>query len=94
MRKYIITTLIVTALSSLVLGQNSRMGSASSTQLLVVPSARYLSGGGAAATVTGMDAVFWNPAGLAMSENNIDAIFSTATWDHYIPISIFSSVFV
>jgi len=52
------------------------MGSASSTQLLVVPSAKHLSGGGAAATATGMDATFWNPAGLAMSENSIDAIFS------------------
>ena len=89
MRKYIITTLIVTALSSLVLGQNSRMGSASSTQLLVVPSARYLSGGGAAATVTGMDAVFWNPAGLAMSENNIDAIFSNRTYIAEIDNSFF-----
>jgi hypothetical protein len=52
------------------------MGSASSTQLLVVPSAKHLSGGGAAATATGMDATFWNPAGLAMSENSVDAIFS------------------
>jgi hypothetical protein len=52
------------------------MGSASSTQLLVVPSAKHLSGGGAAATATGMDATFWNPAGLAMGENNVDAIFS------------------
>jgi len=52
------------------------MGSASSTQLLVVPSAKHLSGGGAAATATGMDATFWNPAGLAMSENSVDVIFS------------------
>jgi len=52
------------------------MGSASSTQLLIVPSAKHLSGGGAAATATGMEATFWNPAGLAMSENSVDAIFS------------------
>jgi hypothetical protein len=52
------------------------MGSASSTQLLIVPRAKHLSGGGAAATATGMDATFWNPAGLAMSENSVDAIFS------------------
>jgi hypothetical protein len=76
MKKYIITSIIIIAISSLGLGQNSRMGSASSTQLLVVPSAKHLSGGGAAATATGMDATFWNPAGLAMSENSIDAIFS------------------
>ena len=76
MKKHIITSIVIIVVSSLVLGQNSRMGSASSTQLLVVPSAKHLSGGGAAATATGMDATFWNPAGLAMSENNVDAIFS------------------
>ena len=76
MKKHIITGLVILAVSSLVVAQSSRMGSASSTQLLVVPSAKHLSGGGAAATATGMDATFWNPAGLAMSENSIDAIFS------------------
>ena len=77
MKKHIITSLVIIAISSLVVAQSSRMGSASSTQLLVVPSAKHLSGGGAAATATGMDATFWNPAGLAMSENGIDAIFSS-----------------
>ena len=77
MKKQIITSIVIIAISSLVIAQNSRMGSASSTQLLAVPSAKYLSGGGAAATAIGMDATFWNPAGLAMSENGIDAIFSS-----------------
>ena len=76
MKKHIIASIVIIVVSSLVLGQNSRMVSASSTQLLVVPSAKHLSGGGAAATATGMDATFWNPAGLAMSENGVDAIFS------------------
>jgi len=76
MKKHIIASIVIIVVSSLVLGQNSRMGSASSTQLLVVPSPKHLSGGGAAATATGMDATFWNPAGLAMSENSVDAIFS------------------
>ena len=76
MKKQIITSIVIIAISSLVVAQNSRMGSASSTQLLAVPSAKHLSGGGAAATAIGMDATFWNPAGLAMSENSIDAIFS------------------
>ena len=76
MKKIITTTLAVIVLSSIVLGQGSRMGSASSTQLQVVPGARYLAGGGAAATAVGLDATFWNPAGLARSENSIDAIFS------------------
>ena len=76
MKKQIISILITFTICSMLFGQNSRMGSSSSTQLLIVPSAKYLSGGGAAATASGMDAAFWNPAGLAFSENNIDAIFS------------------
>ena len=76
MRKNIIISLAVVALGSILVAQSSRMGSASSTQLLVVPSAKHLSGGGAVASAQGMDAIFWNPAGLAASENNIDAIFS------------------
>ena len=76
MKKQFIATLVVLVLSSLVFGQNSRMGTSSSTQLLIVPGARYLSGGGAVATATGMDAVFWNPAGLSMGENSVDVIFS------------------
>ena len=76
MRKNIIISLTAVALGSVLFAQSSRMGSASSTQLLVVPSAKHLSGGGAVANAQGMDAVFWNPAGLAASENSIDAIFS------------------
>ena len=79
MKKHIITSIVLIVVSSLVLGQNSRMGSASSTQLLVVPSAKHLSGGGAAATATGMDATFWNPAGLAMSENSIAVSYTHLT---------------
>ena len=74
MKKQFIATLVVLVLSSLVFGQNSRMGTSSSTQLLIVPGARYLSGGGAVATATGMDAVFWNPAGLSMGESWVDVI--------------------
>jgi len=76
MKKIILTIIPALVLSSIVLGQGSRMGTASSTQLQVVQGSRYLSGGGAAANAVGMDAVYWNPAGLALSENGVDAIFS------------------
>lgn len=76
--KKIFTTrgLIAFVMCSLVLGQGSRMGTASSTQLQIAQGARYLSGGGAASNAVGMDAAYWNPAGLAMSDNTTDAIFS------------------
>jgi hypothetical protein len=76
MKKIILMATAVLMLSSMALGQGSRMGTASSTQIQVVQGARYLSGGGAAANAVGMDAVYWNPAGLALTENGVDAIFS------------------
>ena len=76
MKKIILMATAVLILSSMALGQGSRMGTASSTQIQVVQGARYLSGGGAAANAVGMDAVYWNPAGLALTENGVDAIFS------------------
>lgn len=66
----------IVLLGSLVFGQGSRMGTASSTQLQIVQGARYLTGGGAAATAVGLDAAYWNPAGLALSGNNVEALFS------------------
>ena len=54
MKKQFIATLVVLVLSSLVFGQNSRMGTSSSTQLLIIPGARYLSGGGARFGNTGL----------------------------------------
>ena len=76
MKKIILTIIPAFLLSSMLFGQGSRMGTASSTQLQVVQGARYLSGGGAAAHAVGMDAAYWNPAGLSRSENGVDAIFS------------------
>lgn len=68
--------IVVLAMCTIGFGQGSRMGTASSTQLQIAQGARYLSGGGAAAMADGMDAAYWNPAGLAMGENNVDAISS------------------
>ena len=77
--KKIILTLSQDDMSSILFGQGSRMGTASSTQLQVVQGARYLSGG-AAANAVGMDAAYWNPAGLSRSENGVDAIFSNRAY--------------
>ena len=84
MRKNIIISLAVVALGSILVAQNLEWDP-SSTQLLVVPSAKHLSGGGAVANAQGMNAVFWNPAGLAASENSIDAIFSNDNTSPILP---------
>lgn len=75
--KSIINTLIaVIVMCSLVLGQGSRMGTASSSQLLITQGARYLTGGGAASNAVGIDAIYWNPAGLAKTDNRVNALFA------------------
>lgn len=76
MKKLLSKGIVTFVICSLVLGQGSRMGTASSTQLQIAQGAQYLSGGGAASNATGIEAAYWNPAGLAMSENKVDAIFS------------------
>ena len=93
MNKIILMTTAALLLSSMALGQGSRMGTASSTQIQVVQGARYLSGGGAAANAEGMDAVYWNPAGLALSANGVDVIFSNRQYiadidNNYFGISV------
>jgi hypothetical protein len=80
MKRILFISILIIAVFSSVLGQQSRMGTASSTQLEIVQGAQYLSGGGAVAMATGLDAVFWNPAGLGMSENTVDVIFSNRAY--------------
>ena len=49
MKKIILSATAVLMISSLALGQGSRMGTASASQLQIVQGARYLAGGGAVA---------------------------------------------
>ncbi|MDP7028065.1 MAG: hypothetical protein QF380_06640 [Candidatus Marinimicrobia bacterium] len=81
MKNKINKILIITlTMGAIVFGQGSRMGTASSSQLHIPQGAQFLSGGGAASNAAGIDAVYWNPAGLSRSENNVDAIFSYRTY--------------
>jgi hypothetical protein len=59
-------------------GNNSRVGTAGAQELLIPVGARGIAlSGSAIASATGVDAIYWNPAGLARAEFNTDAIFST-----------------
>jgi len=76
-RKATRSVLALTVLmASFAFGQGARNGTAGASQLLIPVGARYLSGGGATATGIGIDAVYWNPAGLARGESDVEAIFS------------------
>ncbi len=76
MKSITLKLIVSVVLCSLVFGQGTRMGTASSSQLLIPQGARYLSGGGAASNAVGLDAAFWNPAGIAISQNRVNAIAS------------------
>ena len=58
-------------------GGRDRAGSSAAASLLIPVGARGIAMGGAgAATSSGIDAIFWNPAGIAKSAYNSDLMFS------------------
>jgi hypothetical protein len=64
--------------SSVYAGDPARIGTASGEQLLVPVGARDLAMGGAnIAFSSGLDAIYWNPAGLPSMNTNVAAVFST-----------------
>lgn len=55
----------------------NRTGTGGASQLLIPVGARSIAMGGAnIATATGIEALYWNPAGVARTEHNVDVMFS------------------
>jgi len=71
------TALLV--LVSLALSQGARNGTEAASQLLIHQGARYLSGGGSAALVAGVESAYWNPAGLAKGQG-VNVLFSNRSY--------------
>jgi hypothetical protein len=62
-------------------GRNKRVGTAAATELLIPVGARDLAMGGASlATTSGVDAIYWNPAGLARQSGSAEGMFSTLSY--------------
>lgn len=62
-------------------GRNKRIGTASATELLIPVGARDLAMGGASMAVSqGVDAIFWNPAGLARQTNSAEGTLTTMSY--------------
>lgn len=80
------TALLV--LVSLALSQGARNGTEAASQLLIHQGARYLSGGGSAATVDGVESAYWNPAGLAKGQG-VNVIFSNRSYIAGINVNYF-----
>lgn len=64
-----------------VLAQNKRTGTAAATELLIPVGARDLAmGGSTVATTKGIEALYWNPAGIARSEQSTEAMVSQLSY--------------
>lgn len=62
-------------------GGRDRVGSSSGVQLMIPVGARYMAMSGAATAVaTGVESIYWNPAGVARSDNAANAMFSHMTY--------------
>jgi hypothetical protein len=73
-----LTLLFFAALSAVYAGDAARVGTAAGTQLLIPVGARDLAmGGSSVATTKGVDAIYWNPAGLASMKSMATGVVST-----------------
>jgi hypothetical protein len=62
-------------------GNNSRIGTAGGQELVVPVGARGIGlGGSLIASATGVDAIYWNPAGLARMTSDGEAMFSQLSY--------------
>ena len=84
-------TIIAVALVSFASAQGPRNGTSGASYLLIPQGARYLSGGGATANAVGIDAIYWNPAGLARAESGVSAILSRRSYIADIGINYFGA---
>jgi len=83
MRMWLPGMVLLLALSSAVLAQENnpdgerRSGTNAASELLIPVGARYLGmGGSSVATASGLEALYWNPAGLVHTSRNANAMFS------------------
>lgn len=91
-----LTVLLVfqTSVAVLFAGDPARIGTAAGTQVLIPVGARGLAMGGAdLAFTSGLDAIHWNPAGLAAMEGNAAGLFSTMTFFNDIQLNYFAAAF-
>lgn len=58
-------------------GRGDKAGTAAASQLLIPIGARSIAmGGSSLAIITGIEAMYWNPAGLARSQHSFNSMFS------------------
>jgi hypothetical protein len=71
--------LVVVATSAV--AQNKRIGTAAASELLIPIGGRdFAMGGSSMATSKGVEAIFWNPAGLGRMSNSAEGMFSSMSY--------------
>lgn len=77
--------------SSAIGGGQNRAGTSAAPQLLIPVGAQYLAmNGSAGAIATGLEAIFWNPAGVDITERPASAIFSHRSYIADIGVEYFA----
>jgi hypothetical protein len=72
-----ILVLVALAISQALAGAGNRAGTNGASELLIPVGTRDIAmGGSTASTATGVEAIFWNPAGTAHMKNSADIYFS------------------
>lgn len=79
--KGVVLSLALLFMVSVGTAQEQRIGTNAASELLIPVGARAIAmGGGSVATIEGVDAIYWNPAGLARSNYTANAVFSTMSY--------------
>lgn len=78
---FIIVVAIAFTTTALLAGNKDKVGGAGAQQLLIPVGSRAIAMGGAFnAMVSGNEAIYWNPAGLAASDATAEATFCNLQW--------------
>ena len=91
--RVLVVPILVVALSSAShAGGKNRAGTSAAPQLLIPVGARYLAmNGSAGANATGLEAIFWNPAGIDLTERPASALFSQRSYIADMGVSYFAA---
>jgi hypothetical protein len=80
-RAVMVAAVLALCVLTVVAGNKNRIGTAGAQDLLIPVSARGIALGGSSVTLlSGADAIFYNPAGVARAADNVDAMFSTMNY--------------
>jgi hypothetical protein len=77
----LLTCMALVVVATSAVAQNNRIGTAAATELLIPIGARdFAMGGSSMATSRGVEAIYWNPAGLGRMPYSAEGMFSSMTY--------------